>query len=173
MAEFITPYNGKNLRVQHDFLLPSLTDQSFKQECDIGYIIENCLRTGQVPQGPTSSYIDCTQVSDYQSAMQLVAQCKSDFASLPSKERDRFGTVEGYLEFISNRDNLKECYEKGYINRDSVSEDVLKTLYPERYTDVHATAGTSAELVSGSSDVPVGTTPQPSQTQAVQGLESS
>lgn len=170
---FITPYNGFQRSVVKKFKKPSLTDQSFKQECDIGYIIESCLRTGQVPQGPSASYLDCTSVSDYQTAMQVVAQCKSDFECLPSKIRDEFKNVENYLEYIGNPSNLKDCYERGLIDPSSVTEDVLKQLYPERYNVVSATAATPAEPVNSSSGVAVGTVPQTVQTQATQDPEPS
>lgn len=173
MYEFITPYNGKNKRVEKDFLKPSLTDQSFQQECDIGYVIENCLKTGQVPEGPTASYLDCTCVSDYQAAMQTVAQCRSDFECLPSKIRDEFKTVENYLEYISKPENLKDCYERKLIDISSVTEDVLKQIYPERYTGVYQTAATPAEPVNSSSGVAAGTVPGTSQTQSTQGPEPS
>lgn len=111
---------------------PSLTDESFKQECDIGFIVENYLKTGQGIPASTMNYADCTTVQDFQEAQMLVAEAKSNFEQLPSKDRDRFKTVENYLEFICNTDNLKESYEKGYIDPSTVD---LVDVYPERYTE--------------------------------------
>ena len=102
--EFRTPYKG-NERVQYSTIGPSLTDQSFKQDCDIGFIIENFVRTGELPQS-TMSYVDCTTVPMYEEAMQIVAEANSNFEQLPAKIRDEFKTVSNYLEYISNPDNL-------------------------------------------------------------------
>lgn len=162
MVEFATPYNGKNNIVSEVNNDPSLTDQSFKQECDIGYIIKTCQRTGQSLPIPEMSFADCTTVQQFEDAMDVVAQCKSAFASLPSSERDRFGgDVRNYLDFISRKENLKESYEKGYIDPNSVS---LKDVYPEQYftEEIKQVSGaTVAEPVSSSSTVVPATGPQP------------
>lgn len=117
-------------KVGYSCIGPSLTDQSFKQECDIGFIIENYAKMGKSFDNTNLNYYDCTTVQDFQNAQMIVAECKSNFEQLPSVERDRFKTVENYLEFISNKANLKECYEKGYIDRSSVD---IEDVYPERY----------------------------------------
>lgn len=132
MAKFFTPYTTTK-KVVVDFKEPSLTDQSYKDECDLGFIIENYVSKGiPLPQS-TMNYQDCTTVQDYQSAMMLVAEAKSNFEQLPSKDRDQFGTVENYLEFISKAENLKTSYEKGYIDPSTVD---LMDVYPERYQTV-------------------------------------
>lgn len=112
------------------FTKPSITDQQFKQECDIGFIVENYAKLGKTFDNTNINYVDCTTVQDYQDAMYTVANAKSNFESLPSKDRDRFKTVENYLDFISKHENLKESYEKGYIDRSSVD---LSDVYPERF----------------------------------------
>lgn len=127
--KFKTAYDRPK-KVSQTFLKPSLTDQQFKQECDIGFIVENYAKLGKSFENTNANYFDCTQVQDYQSAQLLVAECKSNFEMLPSKDRDRFKTVENYLEFISNQANLKESYEKGYIDRSTVD---IADVYPERY----------------------------------------
>lgn len=127
--KFLSRYSNSR-DIGKKFLKPSLTDQQFKQECDVGYIVENYARLGKPFDQTGASYIDCTTVQDYQEAMYTVAHAKSNFESLPSKERDRFKTVENYLEFISDNANLKESYEKGYIDRNSVD---ISDVYPEKF----------------------------------------
>lgn len=127
--EFVTPYNGKAKKVTQDFYEQSLTDQSCKDECDIGFIIENFVRTGQMPSQPQMNYTDCTTVQSFEEASMLVAQCKTDFELLPAVERDKFKTVQGWLEYCSNSDNLKDCIEKGYISKESVDKDTLNKIY--------------------------------------------
>lgn len=130
--KFLNRYSASK-KIAKLFTKPSLTDQQFKQECDIGFIVENYAKLGKSFDYTGMSYVDCTSVQDYQDAMYIVANAKSNFESLPSKDRDRFKTVENYLEFISNEANLKESYEKGYIDRGSVD---LSEVYPERFNVV-------------------------------------
>lgn len=127
--EFVTPYNNSTKKITQDFYLPSLTDQSCKDECDIGFIIDNFVRTGQMPSKPEMNYIDCTTVQSFEEASMLVAQCKSDFEQLPAIERDKFKSVSGWLEYCTNPQNLKDCIEKGYISKESVHKDVLNEIY--------------------------------------------
>lgn len=107
---------------------PSLTVQDAKDECDVNYIIESYVKRGIVPP-QAQSYMDCTSVADYQQAMMIVAECKSNFETLPSKMRDEFKTVENYLSYISDENNLKDCIEKGLIDKASVSEEKLNEIY--------------------------------------------
>lgn len=117
--------------VQQDFKLPSKTEQSYKDECNIDFIISNFVKTGIDPrEGRQMSYVDCTQVKDFQSAQNLIAETKSMYYALPSEIRDEFKTVDKYLEYVSNPENLKDCYERGIIDPSSVDE---KDVYPEKF----------------------------------------
>lgn len=126
--QFITPYNGKIKKVQIEFNDVSLTDQSCKDECDIGFIIENFVRTGQLPEKPNMSYVDCTTVQQFEDSMQLVAETKTAFELLPAEDRDEFKTVSGWLSYVNNPDNLAECVKRGYI---ADSEAVQQILNPQ------------------------------------------
>lgn len=129
---FITAYSKiKNNPIASESK-PSLTDQKFKDQCDINFIVNQYVKLGiPIPQEQVN-YGDLTDVKDYDEALMTVAQYKSAFESLPAVERERFhGDVREYLEFITNRDNLQEAYEKNYIDPNSVALDVV---YPERYT---------------------------------------
>lgn len=163
---FKTPFNGKIERVSIDFKEPSLTDDSFQDECDIGFIIENYLKTGQEPSQVQGTFIDCVSVSDYQTAQSVVAQAKSDFECLPSKIRDEFKTVENYLEFISKEDNLKTSIERGLLQ--PTTQDLAK-IYPEKIapTMYEVSAPASTEPVYSSSDAGVGVTPKSSVSEPV------
>lgn len=125
---FKTPYQEQE-RQQISFDGVSLTDQSFKQECDIGFIIENFVKTGQLPES-SMSFVDCTTVQKFEDAMQIVAEAKSNFEQLPSSIRDEFKTVTNYLSYISDPANLKDSYERGLIDKTSVN---LEDVYPELY----------------------------------------
>lgn len=129
MTKYTVPYIRK--RVSVGFTQPSLTEQDKKNECDINYIINNFVKTGINPTaGRQMSYVDCTSVPKFEEAQLIVANTLSMFEALPANERDNFGTVQKYLEYVSNPDNLKDCYERGLIDKDSVD---IKDVYPEMF----------------------------------------
>ena len=55
------------------FTKPSITDQQFKQECDIGFIVENYAKLGKTFDNTNINYVDCTTVQDYQDSKLLFA----------------------------------------------------------------------------------------------------
>ncbi len=110
---------------------PSLTDESFKQECDIDFIISNYVQRGIEPPVHSVDYGKQYTSEDFLKSMDMVSEVKSAFETLPAIEKERFNnSVTNYLDFISDPKNLRESYEKGYINRDTVD---VSDVYPERY----------------------------------------
>ena len=141
------------------FEQPSLTEQSYKDECSIDFIIDNFVKTGIDPtDGRSMNYVDCTSVQDFQSAQNLVADTKSIFYALPSAVRDEFKTVDNYLSYVSNPANLRDSYERNLIDRSTVD---LKDVYPEQYVN---TSVSSVSTLESSPSVPSSETPvtQPS-----------
>lgn len=136
MTKFATPFNRKYNKVVLKQVLPSMTDQDKKDECDLNFLIKQYVqRDGKLPC-TNAKYADLTKgnlATDYLDALQLVSEHSSNFEMLPAVDRERFGSVSKYLEFISNPANLKEAYTKGYIDRSTVSEEVI---FPERFIDV-------------------------------------
>lgn len=152
--KFVTPYNGENKKVSIEFNGISLTDQACKDECDIGFIIENFVKTGQLPHQPQMSYQDCTSATSFEEAQLLVSQCKTDFELLPASERDKFGSVVGWLEYVNDQANLKDCLEKGYIAESSLTEEQLYNVYPER-KPVETPVAQVVETVSTPVETPI------------------
>lgn len=68
---------------------PSLTKQSFKQECDVNFVVKNHAQTGMWahlnPRAPT--YGDFTMAVGLEAAMDLVEQAQADFDELPADVR--------------------------------------------------------------------------------------
>lgn len=131
--DFATPYNGKQRKVVLEQYLPSLTDQDKKDECDLNFVMAQYVKTGKPLPCVNATYADTTNpnlAKDYIDALAIVADHSSNFEQLPAKDRERFGNVTNYLEFISNPANLKESYTKGYIDRSTVAEEVI---FPERF----------------------------------------
>ena len=129
--KFYTQYDTPK-DVSITFNEPSLTEQCYKDECSIDFIVANYVKTGIDPnEGKKMSYIDCTTVQDFESAQNLIAETKSMFYDLPATIRDEFQTIDNYLEYVSNPANLKDSYERNLIDQSSVD---LKDVYPERYS---------------------------------------
>lgn len=153
--KFNTPYSVHNDPIRNEEG-PSMTDQQYKQSCDINFIVNQYVKLGiPLPQSHVS-YADLTTVDDYDNALLVVSEYKSAFECLPAKDRERFhGDVREYLEFVSNPHNLKESYEKNYIDPNSVAEELV---YPERYVIKPSTD--DLKPVKPVSDVSSGTSEQ-------------
>lgn len=105
------------------FEKPSLTQQHFKDECDINNIIERFTRTGLLPQypGEDMQYGDYTTSVDYHEAMTIVAQAKQQFEALPSSVRDKFDNDPAkMLDFVSKKENIEESVKLGLLNREAL-----------------------------------------------------
>lgn len=105
------------------FEKPSLTQQHFKEECDINKIIERFTRTGLLPQypGEDMQYGDYTTSVDYHEAMTIVAQAKQQFEALPSSVRDKFDNDPAkMLDFVSKKENIEESVKLGLLNKQAL-----------------------------------------------------
>ena len=93
------------------------TEQEHIEEADINYIADRFMRTGEAPQLlnlPTAG--DFSGIFDFQTAMNTIAQAKTEFMSLPAKIRTRFGNDPAQLlAFVQERDNYDEAVKLGFI----------------------------------------------------------
>lgn len=93
----------------------TLTQQHFKDECDINKLVERYVITGEIPQlslPPMAG--DFTNVPDMQAALDLVVAARNSFNQLPAAARARFGhnPVE-FVEFCSDEANRDEMRKMG------------------------------------------------------------
>lgn len=122
MVAFRNAYE-RNSKPGMTFEKPSLTQQHFKDECDINKIIERFTRTGLMPQypGEDMQYGDYTTSVDYHEAMTIVAQAKQQFEALPSSVRDKFDNDPAkMLDFVSKKENIEESVKLGLLNREAL-----------------------------------------------------
>jgi phage internal scaffolding protein len=115
--EFITAY-GPKLKVELDCGTESMTQQSFKQECDINYILRKAHKTGLIEHVNTyqGDYSDVSNVPTYQEALQVLHDADSAFSSLPSDLRKRFSNdPQEFLDFVHNPDNTNAMAEMGLL----------------------------------------------------------
>jgi len=94
------------------------TKQSFKNECDINYILKKYAKSGQVPHiREDGVYADHSSMDLFES-MQIVAEAKTMFEELPSNIRNKFeNDPVKFLEFTENPENLEEMCELGLAER--------------------------------------------------------
>lgn len=102
-------------------LLPSMTKQSFKAECDINNIIKSFSATGMVThisqKAQSGQYVDLPDSVDLQEAIATVELATNAFMSLPAKIRDRFGNdPEHFLAFLHDPNNQAEARDLGLLN---------------------------------------------------------
>jgi len=101
---------------------PSLTKQSFKDECDINNILRKYIKTGVLNASVKAQQMgDFSNVGDYHQAMNTVIAAHDAFMNLPSKIRERFDNDAGnFLAFMSDAKNEAEAVELGLAVRKPV-----------------------------------------------------
>lgn len=109
--------------------MPSMTKQSFKEQCDINNILKQYKTTGQIAhmrsQANAGRYADLPDPIDFQESMNIVIQAEASFETLPSAVRNRFGNdPTAFLEFIHDPKNQEELYEMGLAERPKPADPV-------------------------------------------------
>ncbi len=92
-----------------------VTQQCFKEECDINILLAKFAVTGQLPDNVrVPQYGDFEETFDFHSAMNVLRAAEEAFAAMPAEVRDRFGNDPGRLvEFANNPDNYDEAVGLG------------------------------------------------------------
>lgn len=93
------------------------TQQHFKEECDINTIIRRFGITKLAPDPvrmPT--YGDFTEVFDFHSAANAIAQARESFDAMPATVRSRFNNDPGaFVDFCSAEENRAEAVKLGLV----------------------------------------------------------
>lgn len=107
----------------------TMTQQQFKDECDINNILRNS-QNGILPDfiKTNGKYGDFSDVNTYQEALNTVLFAKEQFSMLPSNIRERFGNDPAlFLEFATNDENMEEMVNMGLAtqtNPDPVTSEI-------------------------------------------------
>jgi phage internal scaffolding protein len=106
----------------------TLTQQHFKDECDINNILRQFNVTGLLPQAPLSpQYGDFTGISDYHSALNQVIAAEDEFMALPAQIRSRFDNDPAKLiDFLEKSENLDEAVKLGLVNQPAELPQVVE-----------------------------------------------
>lgn len=110
--------------------LPSMTQQQFKDECDINNIMKKYASTGQFTHltSKQGAYSDFSMITDYQEMLETVRYAQDAFASLPADVRTRFANDPGnLLGFIQDPSNYDEGVKLGLLN----ARPIQPTISPE------------------------------------------
>lgn len=103
-----------------DFVEPTLTQQHFRDECDVNRIVERAIRTGDTTvftSAQRAEFYDASVVTDYADAMAMIDDVNDDFNSLPSATRAMFGnSVSQYVEWMCNPLNWDKARELGLLS---------------------------------------------------------
>lgn len=111
---FKTAY-GPKISVDLKCTDDSLAIQSAKQDCDINFILQSYQRTGVTThlEKRKGNYGDFDAV-DFQEAMNIVADARSMFETVPSQIREQFNNDPAqFLKFVTDEKNLPEMREMG------------------------------------------------------------
>jgi phage internal scaffolding protein len=95
----------------------SLTQQHFKEECDINNIMRRYMN-GEAVMVPNSEPIfgDFSMDFDFQTAQNTLIDATNRFMMLSSEVRERFGNDPAkLLQFLTKRENLDEAIKLGLV----------------------------------------------------------
>lgn len=126
MVEFFTRYNAPKSPIA-DSPNPSLTQQEFKDSCDINKILAKFAVQAQalgvdpsllMPQDQ-GAYGDFSQLDDFQTAQNKIAFLNDQFSNLPSNVRRKFGdNLNDFISAISDPSRIDELGELGVWNKE-------------------------------------------------------
>lgn len=107
-------------RVQVFFDEPSLTKQSFQEECDVNEIMRRFVRCGdpdvlnRLQAYSGGVYGDFSNVVDYRSALDQIRRADEVFMAMPAKVRAEFcNDAANFLDFCSDPKNIDRLRELG------------------------------------------------------------
>lgn len=130
MVEFYTRYNAPKSPVA-DSSKPSLTQQEFKESCDINNILAKFsvqaralgVEPSQLMPQDQGTYGDFSQLDDFQTAQNKIAFLNDQFSNLPSDVRRRFGDdLNNFVTAISDPSRIDELGDLGVWNKASFLE---------------------------------------------------
>jgi len=108
----------------------SRTKQEFRKEADINNIMAKYLKTGTIEHINRRKpiYADITNLGDFQENMNMIAEAKAEFASLPAKVRDRFqNDPHRLIQFLEDELNHAEAIQLGLMEPKKVEAVVSET----------------------------------------------
>lgn len=166
MVEFYTRYKAPKSPVA-DSSKPSLTQQEFRESCDINNILAKFsvqahalgVETSQLMPQDQGTYGDFSNLDDFQTAQNKIAFLNDQFSNLPSDVRRKFGDdLNTFMSALSDPTRIDELGELGVWNKDSFLEfkrQRAQLLQQDQPQNADKTAVAEKQLVNNESSSPV------------------
>lgn len=109
----------------------SMTNQQFKEECDVNNILAKYKRTGLLSHVSRTQgqFGDFSTLEDYQTSLHKVMKAQESFGLLPSEVRNKFQNDPGKLvDFLADSKNDEEAYKFG-LKIKPVVEDSMEMAF--------------------------------------------
>nr|QJB19432.1 MAG: internal scaffolding protein [Microvirus sp.]QJB19673.1 MAG: internal scaffolding protein [Microvirus sp.] len=106
---------------------PSLTQQQFKDECDVNNILKKYQQTGLLSHvvKTQGNFGDFSSVEDYQTSLHKVMIAQDNFELLPSELRSKFNNDPSKLiGFINDPKNKEDCLKYGLILEQKIEPSI-------------------------------------------------
>lgn len=127
---------------------PSLTEQQYKDDCDINKILQRYAITGAPLPTNLGSYGDVSQAGDFAQNLEMVTKATQAFEAQPSSIRARFGhDPSAFYDFVSNPDNSAELVRLGLMTEKTVEPTTNELL--TRIADGVTSKEVAPSVVSG------------------------
>lgn len=93
----------------------TLTQQQYKEDCDVNVIMEKFMKTGQMPQTVAPMLEgDFSNLPSYQEALQTVIDANDMFMEIPAKIRLKFeNDPQQLINYLADETNNEEAIKLG------------------------------------------------------------
>lgn len=142
------PFHRKLVQTQNDE--PSMTQQSFKEQCDVNNIMAKYQKTGVIDHiNVYEGHYGDVDGTTFTEAMQTVANAQTMFMDLPSRAREAFD--HDPAKFLDYVNNLEETPEARQFLTDLGLTDLVTPPAPWESDDLSGRQATKTQLQNANS----------------------
>lgn len=108
---------------------PTMTQQQFKEECDINNIVKKHANSGQITHlnPKRGAFHDFSQLTDYQQMLDTVLSAQDAFQTLPADVRIKFRNDPAQLlQFLQDDKNYDEAIKLGLLDSEKTKQTLEK-----------------------------------------------
>lgn len=131
------------------FTQKSLTQQSFRNECDLNKIVERFSATGQLPQSARPVRYGLPD-GEFHTNQLLLAEAKSLFETLPTQVKEKYGNAGNVITSLNDADLASELHEDGIFNHFGIEAPPIPENAPKGATTAPDTGENNEVIVEDS-----------------------